>query len=303
MAKKYSDREKESYVRGQMPAKDRKRLEADMAQDKGLAQEIDTYRAEAALYQIMEEEDLLNQLSDWDQEKEKKGNSSGSKWWKYGLGLLVLGIAALVVIKLDLIPGSPVEDIPSETQAVPTTDEDDTLQEETESIQETETDGTNSETEDSPVASTIDYDAEALDFYNNAPFRVQLRSNANAQTPDSRYQQALAAFEDENYTRSLQLLDPLDTARLQAFLFLRAHTYYQLDRLPEAQADFAAFRNFSVSLLKQDAIWGEALSLLRQMPATEERLLPLLDTLRSTANPYRAQADSLLQVLQVGNRK
>lgn len=88
----------QNYLDNKMSAEERQAFEAQMATDTGLADEVGAHRLEREMMDIMLEDDLAVQLESWKQEKAQAMQPQRSRWWRWGI--LVIVIIALLLYVL-----------------------------------------------------------------------------------------------------------------------------------------------------------------------------------------------------------
>jgi len=300
----------DDYVHDRMSASDRAAFEQTLESDAELARRVEALRAEDKVLRMLRDEQLLAQFEAWDKEaadEKKTGTGSGGakllffprNWMVPAAAAAVLGLVA-ASIAFDwfgwraqapvwteaptISPDSPKTEAPPQQTPAP------------EGIVAEQTPAT-------PAPKT---NVPGANFYANLSERYHAGDGEFAEVlmggdnngGKSRYAQAVHLYENRRYPEALALLEQPDSARLQPYLFLRAHTHYRLGRYPSALRDFRAFRQFPISDYAYEAQWGEVLCLLRQMPATETALLTTLRQMKNDDDhPYHQRATALLQDL------
>lgn len=298
MDKQYTSADIDAYLSGQMDEAARSRFEAALNDDAQLAEQVDTFRAEKAVFQLMEKEALLDQLQAWDEEEKERPATKPFKWILLVVILALLGALAFYLFS-EPPPPPPPEDTPQQpTQEIQGEQIDTSLEQSPPSLPTTV-----QAPPPSPPIAALDYSELAANYYRQAPFADQLKRSVNL-ADTSNFQRAQQYYQNNDFAEALQILNAPDSTQLRKYLYLRAHTHYQLRQYPAAQRDFAAFREFRISNRKKDAAWGEVLSLLQQMPQSRPQLYAALEEIitQESSGPYGPQAQELLNTLRDNDR-
>lgn len=304
----------DDYVHDRMSASDRAAFEQALETDAELARRVEALRAEDKVLRMLRDEHLLAQFEAWDRaaahEKKSGDGSGGAKLLFFPHNWMVPAAAAAVIgivvasIAFDwfgwnnpspgmtqtqpVLPDTP-STMPPAQQAPP----------DPEAIA-VEQPPAPPAPQAVPKTPSSDYYAQLSEKYHagDRAFDETLMGGSG-DNGKSRYKQAVELYEARRYREAVTLLEKPDSARLQPYLFLRAHTYYRLGRYQSALRDFRAFQQYQTSDYAYEAQWGEVLCLLRQMPATEAALRTLLQPMEADSDhPYHQQATDLLQDLK-----
>lgn len=285
------------YLQGRMSPSDKAAFEQALADDPTLQQRLEALRAESSVLQMLRREHLLQQLEQWSEESapEKKTDPEqvGSKTI-LPRNLIIVLIAGLLVVVIAIVikifgftdHSTGVQPSPPPTQLA------DTLQipPAQEPIAQ-EAPRVEAPKPSSPDDS--DYSAIAANTYVEEDFSQTLMGDG-ADDAESRYEQAVGFYNQKQYLKALKLLKNPDKSMEQEYLYLRGYTYYHLGEYAKAEQDFKAFRNFTTSDRKLDAVWCEVFCLVKQLPASRSRLDKVLKEI--TVNPKHPYFDRAQQL-------
>jgi tetratricopeptide (TPR) repeat protein len=146
-----------------------------------------------------------------------------------------------------------------------------------------------------PKVDNAAYAALAENTYVEEDFSQTLMGDSGDDA-ESRYEKAVDYYTKKQYKKALELLRTPDKSMEQEYLYLRGYTYYHLGQYAKAEQDFKAFRNFTNSDRKLDAVWCEVFCLVKQLPSSRSRLDKLLQDI--TANPKHPYFDRARQLQQ-----
>lgn len=291
----YEFEDLDDYLKDRMSASDKAAFEETLTNDPALQQRLDALRAENTVLQLLRREHLLQQLEQWSDESvpEKKTDpvQVGRKTISARNLIIIALIALLLAIGIAiLIKNSGVEDTPSNNQpSTPPAQIVDTLKKTP--VQEPIAQETPQEK--LPKIDNTAYDALAANTYVEEDFRQTLMGDGGDDA-ESRYEQAVEFYSKKQYKKALDLLKNPDKQLEQEYLYLRGYTYYHLGQYAKAEQDFKAFRNFTNSDRKLDAVWCEVFCLTRQLPASRSRLDKVLAEI--SANPKHPYFDRAQQL-------
>ncbi|HLP95060.1 MAG TPA: hypothetical protein VK168_13545 [Saprospiraceae bacterium] len=291
----YEFEDLDDYLNDRMSASDKAAFEQTLTNDPALQQRLDALRAENTVLQLLRREHLLQQLEQWSDESvpEKKTDpvQVGRKTISSRNLIIIALIALLLAIGIAImIKNSGVEDTPSINQpSTPPAQLVDTLKKTP--VQEPIAQKTPKE--NLPKVDNAAYAALAANAYVEEDFSQTLMGGGGDDA-ESRYAQAVDFYGKKQYKKALDLLKNPDKQLEQEYLYLRGYTYYHLGQYAKAEQDFKAFRNFTNSDRKLDAVWCEVFCLTRQLPASRSRLDKVLAEI--SANPKHPYFDRAQQL-------
>jgi TolA-binding protein len=290
----------DDYLQGRMSTSDKAAFEQALANDPTLQQRLEALRAESSVLQMLRREHLLQQLEQWSEESdpEKKTDlMEGGRRTMLPRNLVFVLLGILMIIGLaivwQIIGSKTAEQEVIQTPAPAGLN--DTLQKP--AVQEPI--AQEAPPKDDPKANPVpkqdntDYALLAANTYIDEDFSQTLMGDGGDDA-ESRYEQAVGFYGQKQYLKALKLLKSPEKSMEQEYLYLRGYTYYHLGDYPKAEQDFRAFRNFSNSDRKLDAIWCEVFCLVKQLPDSRSRLDKVLNEI--TGNPKHPYFDRAQQL-------
>lgn len=292
----------DDYVQNRMSESDRLAFEMALADNPDLQQRVEARRAEDAVLGLLYEQHWLSQLDAWRSEGETekkiappsavKPLSGGRKWmWPLAAAAsIALLITAGNVFDWFGKPTNP-SNIAGQNQS------EDTTRTQLPSLGQREDTSTKNNEATPPTLTPQEKDLYARlaqKSYRKGDFDGHLMGGQEDTTVQDRYKQALIHYRAERYQDALQLLQQLDDARRDEFLFLRGYVLYDAGLYAKAERDFRALRKFPDSDRHIDARWCEVFCMVRQLPGARQRLDAELREM--TADPdgaYFQQATAL----------
>lgn len=299
------------YLEGRMSDSDRKAFELALQSDTALAARLEALQSEAKVNRLLREEYLLEQFAEWEKEEQvarRAATGIMQIWVSNRNWIIPAGVAASLIgiLCVGLIfhwfDGPNPQ--PAWTGAQPDLNRDTPVM-------------------PAPPARPGDFQVNATDspavpgakqpdrMAQNAAFYAALADSAfieedfsealmGAENPGNagRYAKAVQLYAAGQYRQALKLLEDPEQNQLEEFLYLRGYTLYHLKQYDKAEADFRAFRNIPVSDRKLDAQWCEVFCMLKQLPASRNRLDRLLTELQSSPGPYSGRAAALQKALE-----
>jgi|GEM_PF-1078854 len=309
----------EDYLANRMTAPDRTAFEQALQTDADLVQRVNALRAEEKVLQLLEEEHWLGRFAEWDKasESQKKttppppdlAGSTLSKirlrqWWP------VIPVALLALVVWKNIPEKPSNNNNSPT-SVPAPEDKDTPTPQDTAAQQRPIAAHATEAAPADKPGTVlqpvapknrdPYADLAKIAFREANFDGTTSGGGREETSADVYTEARRFYRAKKYDKALSLLENIDKTQLQKYLYLRAYTCYHLQQYARAEQDFYAFRKFTTSNRKIDAVWGEVFCLVKQLPASRKRLEEVLAEITSDpiyAKSYRKDAIRLQQKLR-----
>ncbi|MBN8680325.1 MAG: hypothetical protein J0M29_19015 [Chitinophagales bacterium] len=296
----YEFEDLDDYLNDRMSASDKAAFEQTLTNDPALQQRLDALRAESSVLQLLRREHLLQQFEQWSDESvpEKKTDpvQVGRKTISSRNLIIIALIALLLAIGIAImIKNSGVEDTPSNNQpSTPPAQLVDTLK--NTPVQEPIAQETPKE--ELPKVDNAAYAALAANAYVEEDFSQTLMGGGGDDA-ESRYEQAVDFYGKKQYKKALDLLKNPDKQLEQEYLYLRGYTYYHLGQYAKAEQDFKAFRNFTNSDRKLDAVWCEVFCLVKQLPGSISRLEKVLnEIIANPKHPYFDRAQQLKSKLK-----
>lgn len=303
----------DDYLHDRMSAADREAFEQALQSDPALVQQVEAFKAQEQTLQLLHDEYLLEQFEAWDKEEEEKKTATGAKIMGGRWFWLIPAAAAVTFviagIALDWFKTQPAD---QEIVSVETPKPLDSTISPTAPVDEPEQFADKPHTTPLPVQqpakspnkSSSRYAALDQLAYRDQDFKGTLMGDVQEDTRTN-YTEAVKLYSEDNYAGALQLLQQPDSAQLQQYLYLRAYTYYHLNRFAEAENDFRTFRNFRFAPHKYDAQWGEVFSLVKQLPeaGARERLETILQEMSREGHPYRERAQALVEAWKKADGK
>lgn len=300
----------DDFLQGRMREADRQAFEQTLASDPELQRQVEALRAEAKVLQLLREEGLLGQFAEWETELERDhvavpltaspgggGKENRYRRWLIPAAAAVVGFVA-VGIAFDLFkrgtPDPGIVDKPVLTQPDSSGAQAPILEKNEPYVEQTPKKGADKSPQSTPNA----YIAMADRYASGSGDFDQVRGDA-AEDDTSRISQAARLYNEKQYKEALSLLQKIDPAQQQQYLYLRALTYYHLGRYEQAGKDFREFRGFDLAEKKYEAQWWEALCLLKQMPGSRAKLVAVLQEMIDTPDhPKGGDATELLQKIK-----
>jgi TolA-binding protein len=290
----------DDYLQGRMSASDKEVFEQALSNDPALQQRLEALRAESSVLEMLRREHLLQQLEQWSEEPspEKKTDPTqvGQRaMLPRNLVFVLLGILLIIGVAIVWqIFGSKTDQQEGIQTPAPTI-LDDTLHKPAvqEPIAQEVPAKDDPKTSPAPDNDNAAYALLAANTYMEEDFTQTLMGDGGDDA-ESRYEQAVGFYSNKQYLKALKVLKNPEKSMEQEYLYLRGYTYYHLGDYQKAEQDFRAFRNFSTSDRKLDAIWCEVFCLVKQLPDARGRLDKVLKEI--TANPKHPYFDRAQQL-------
>lgn len=285
MNQQYDLEDMEDYLGGRMSDSDRAAFDTALASDPELQKRLEALQVEAKVDRLLREDLLLEQFDIWEKESADKTNQKRRRLLLVSAVIILLGLLSLLLFRTTQVQ-TPVKELPPiKVDSTP------------------EQSKTPEEIALKPGPTTQSPDKTWAELAKKAfieeDFSQRLMGAGNQGKPTDPLTQALKWYTAGKYETALSLLQKPDPGRMEEFLYLRAYTYYHLQRFEKAEQDFSEFRKFPVSDRKMDAQWGEVCCMLQQMPAVAPRLDLLLKEMESSPdNPYADRARALRKALR-----
>lgn len=296
------------YLEGRMSESDRRAFEQALQADAELARRLEALQSEVQVNRLLREEYLLEQFAEWEREEHSaleipsKPGVMG-KIVAYRSWIIPAGIAATVIVLVCAglffhwfdaqTPQPAITGAQREQDTLPNAPSvtlhpggmGDTASAQT------------AKQRSNAVRHAAFYAALADSAYIDEDFSQALMGADSPADISGRYARAAGLYTSGRYREALKLLEKPEQNQLEEFLYLRGYTYYHLKQYDKAEADFRAFRRFPVSDRKLDAQWCEVFCMIRQLPASRERLDTLLTQLQSNPGIYSERATALQKLL------
>lgn len=299
------------YLEGRMSESDRRAFEQALQSDAELARRLEALKSEVQVNRLLREEYLLEQFAEWEREERNTPKIPANpgimgKIVEYRGWIIPAGIAAslivLVCAGLFFHWFDTRTPQPAITGAQPKPEQDTTPHTPSVALHPGGTRDTASaqtvKQKRTDVRSAAFYAALADSAYIDEDFSQALMGADKQADISSRYARAARLYTSGQYGEALKLLEKPEQNQREEFLYLRGYTYYHLKQFDKAEADFRAFRNFPVSDRKLDAQWCEVFCMVRQLPASRNRLDTLLTELQSSPGIYSGRAAALQKALK-----
>ncbi|HFA48095.1 MAG TPA: hypothetical protein ENJ95_03645 [Bacteroidetes bacterium] len=270
------------YVRGQLPKEEAAAFESEIAADPALQEEVDMARIEMDGMEYLLEEDLRQQMADWENDAPqtgkglKKSGSASAKWW---IGVLVLAVLACLFY---FIPGSddePAETPPTEKKELkndppPAIAEDknklpektpapENKEEEIVKNEKPKTDQTKKPAFPNPDYSGYTAIAEAT--YNVPDYLSEGSRSIDENEPQNALTKGIRAYLDGEYKKAIKQLESIrpesDPQLYEAAQKTLAHAYFKNKQFGKAAALFKSMADKS-NFNKDEPEWYLLLSLV-----------------------------------------
>jgi TolA-binding protein len=289
MSRQYEFEDLEDYLSGRMSTADAETFESALGDDQELAARLEALRAERQLDKLLRRQYILDQLRELDAEEDRTKGGGNTKFnfrrlLPYSVAASLAGLVAAGIFMFSdqensTVAAPAVRPGPAETEA------------------------------DTPVATPTvpdrqrvedgrQYDEIARFAFREDNFELRLMGERRNDSTAGVCQKAADQYRKGNYAAARSILDAPGTDSLTECRYLRGYVLYKLGKYQSAEREFRTFRSLEFSDRKFDALWGEVFCMTRQLPASRERLLQLLHSMKTeTDHPYGEQAVLLLKMM------
>lgn len=246
------------YLQGRLSQTEREQLENRLNNEPELAEALALQRAEMASSELLIAAETRTWFAEWKQPEKAPFFKNKTVRWV----LVVVAGISLVAAAVFLL-NRPAATNPNNPGATPGPSPDIAAQQ--------------------PAASPESGYLALAREYSEQPVRAAARQLSPADSKASPFRRAQAAYAAGQYQQTLDWLSQTDSTQAQSATFLKAHTFFQLKRFPEAAALFSRLIDTNSRQYRYSSEWGLLMCRLASYPQQAPEVRQQLQQI--TANP------------------